>query len=354
VGNRFMIHISSEVITTVTNNTCNRSDDGAIAIDIPATGWSANLTTTTGSVIGTTTADQTWQPLPAGDYNVQITSNSNLCPAVTRAVTIAEPSPAQLTILSTEVDHCNTDGQGAVECAVSNVMAPYHYEIVRSNNEIMASGDATELTFEAQHLLGDVYTIRATHTCGMDSIQVDIRDTNAVVVEILSTDVEIAMGEGDLVHLDFDQNTENVDMLLWELNNGYTSHDETFSMDFEDVGSYVLMLEGQNEHCLNADDVNIEILPQISQSVLNDGTYEVAPLTQITSNQQMAFKCNINSTEKCYIRVFDMSGKLVWYIGTSISIGKIIEVSDGNFAPGAYVINAFVGEKKVYSNKFTR
>jgi hypothetical protein len=105
---------------------------------------------------------------------------------------------------------------------------------------------------------------------------------------------------------------------------------------------------------MNADLVNIEVLPQQSQSQLNGGTYDVAPLTQITSNQQIAFKCNINSNEKCYIRVFDMSGKLVWYIGTSISIGKIIEVSDGNFAPGAYVINAFVGDKQVYSNKFAR
>ena len=100
-----------------------------------------------------------------------------------------------------------------------------------------------------------------THSVGTDSIAVDIKDPNAVVVEILSTDVEISMGDGDLVHLDFEQYTENVEAYVWELNNGYTSHEETFSMDFEDVGSYVLALEGSNQHCLNSDLVNIEAVP---------------------------------------------------------------------------------------------
>jgi hypothetical protein len=353
-GNRFMIHISPEVITTVTDATCNRADNGSIAVDIPATGWSTVLTAANGAVVGTSTGDQVWSALPAGAYSLQITSGSTACPAVTKSLTISEPPAPIIQVLNKEVDHCNTDGMGAITCAVANISESYHYEIIHSNGEVMASGDATELNFAAQHLLGARYIVKVTHACGVDSIQVDIRDTNAVAIEILSTDVEISMGEGDLVHLDFEQYSENVDSHLWELNNGFTSHDETFSIDFEDVGSYVLSLEGYNAHCLNSDEVNIEVLPQASQSQLNGGEYEISPLTMITSNQQMAFKCNINSTEKSYIRVFDMSGKLVWYIATSMSVGKVIEVSDSNFAPGAYVINAYVGDKMVYSNKIAK
>ncbi len=353
-GNRFMIHISPEVLTTVTNVSCNRADDGAIAIDIPQSGWSASLTASNGTVIGTATNDQTWSDLAAGTYSIAITSNVQACPVVSRTVTVAESEGLDIDVLNTVPDHCNTDGEGAILCAVDHVSGAYHYAFRNESGEIMAEGETAELTFGAQHLMGSMYTALVTHACGVDSISVDIKDPNAVVVEILSTDVEISMGDGDLVHLDFEQYTENADSHLWQLNNGFTSHDETFSMDFEDVGSYVLALEGMNEHCLNSDLVNIEVMPQQSQSQLNDGAYEVAPLTQITSNQQIAFKCNINSNEKCFIRVFDMSGKLVWYIGTNISVGKIIEVSDGNFAPGAYVINAYVGDKMVYSNKFSR
>jgi hypothetical protein len=353
-GNRFMIHVSPEVITTVTDASCNRANDGAIAIDIPESGWSVSLTSANGALIGSATADQTWGDLEAGTYALAITSNSTACPSVSRTVTVGESASIGIEVINSVPDHCNTDGEGAILCAVSHVSGSYHYAFRNEAGAIMAEGETTEASFGAQNLIGSVYTVLVTHSCGVDSIQVDIKDPNAVVVEILSTDVEVSMGEGDLVHLDFEQNMENVDNYLWELNNGYSSHEETFSMDFEDVGSYVLELEGYNSHCMNADLVNIEVLPQQSQSQLNGGTYDVAPLTQITSNQQIAFKCNINSNEKCYIRVFDMSGKLVWYIGTSISIGKIIEVSDGNFAPGAYVINAFVGDKQVYSNKFAR
>lgn len=353
-GNRFMIHISPEVVTTVTDASCNRSADGSIAVDIPQSGWSASLSAANGTVIGTATADQTWSNLEAGAYNVSITSNTPACPSVTRAVTVGEAACIVIDVLNTVPDHCNTDGEGAILCAVSQVNGSYHYAFRNEAGEVMAEGETTESTFGAQHLLGSVYTVLVTHACGTDSIQVDVKDPNAVVVEILSTDVEISMVDGDMVHLDFEKYTENVEAYVWELNNGYTSHEETFSMDFEDVGSYVLALEGSNQHCLNSDLVNIEVLPQQSQSQLNGGTFEVSPLTQITGNQQIAFKCNIKSNEKCFIRIFDMSGKLVWYIGTNISVGKIIEVSDGNFAPGAYVINAYVGEKMVYSNKFAR
>jgi hypothetical protein len=354
IGNRFMIHVSPEVVTTVTNSTCHRADDGAIAVDIPATGWSTTLTSSTGSVIGTSTTDQVWQDLPAGSYNLQIASGTSACPAVTRSLTIEEPAAASIALLNSVVDHCNTDGVGAMTCEITNATGAYHYDIKNESGEIMAMSDGTESTFSAQNLMGAIYQVVVTHSCGKDSIEVNLKDPNAVTVEILSTDVEISMGAGDLVHLDFEQNTENSESFLWEMDNGYTSHDETFGYDFEDAGSYLLALEGYNEHCLNSDEVAINVLPQQAQSQLNDADYEVAPLTMITSNRQMAFKCNINSTEKTFIRVFDMSGKLVWYIGTSMSVGKIIEVSDSNFAPGAYVINAYVGDKMVYSNKIAK
>jgi Lectin C-type domain/HYR domain/Calx-beta domain len=353
-GNRFMIHVSPEVVTTVTNSTCNRSDDGSIAVDIPATGWNTTLTSSAGSVIGTSSTDQVWQDLPAGSYNLQIASGTTACPAVTRSLTIEEPAAASIALLNSVVDHCNTDGVGAMTCEITNAPGAYHYDIKNESGEVMAMGDGTESTFSAQNLMGALYQVVVTHTCGKDSIAVNLKDPNAVIVEILSTDVEISMGTGDLVHLDFEQNTENAESFLWEMDNGYTSHDETFGYDFEDAGSYVLALEGYNEHCLNSDEVAINVLPQQEQSQMNDAEYEVAPLTMITSNRQMAFKCNINSTEKTFIRVFDMSGKLVWYIGTSMSVGKIIEVSDSNFAPGAYVINAYVGDKMVYSNKIAK
>ena len=112
---------------------CAGADDGSIYLSLFTNGMSYQYEWNNGAVT------QDLQNIPPGKYSAKITANDG-CTFFTPEITIEEPEPLELEVVSVESPTCNGVFDGSIDVSVTGGTTPYFYSWNNGTNEEDISG----------------------------------------------------------------------------------------------------------------------------------------------------------------------------------------------------------------------
>jgi hypothetical protein len=346
-GNRFLIHATPSIETTLANIDCNNANNGSISLDVPQGEWNITLTDSLGQAYTAEEGSYTFNNLPAQLYTVTATPLASGCITTSKTIELSEPAAVEFEALNSTIDFCNSSESGVIAWQVTNAPS-YEFTVKNSNDEIVSSGTANSGMQHLNGLNADVYTVTLQAYCGSQEFVFDLHDYNVVDAEILSDDIFFALTEGSTQALTIEQNNTNATNFQWTLSNGFVSNESEFNYEFSEAGVYTLTLVANSETCSATDSIEIVVDRAVSITELNDES----SIAVLQTSGSLEVYLNFQSSEKTTVTVYDINGKVISKITTSTWKGKNISVGTGGLATGMYILQVTNSNEELLNKKF--
>jgi hypothetical protein len=347
-GNRFLIHTSPAAILTTMNETCYQTNNGTIDLTIAAGEWNVVLEGEQGIVLSGTNPLHI-ENLEAGNYSLYVTSANEQCQSDVLPITISQPEQEVYTLLNAAVDECGISGHGTIEFSFVGIPF-YEYEVRASDQTVVNSGLVTEPNVLIEQLHGDVYEVEIHSNCTTETFEVNIKDPNAVTVSIFEDEINVNLIDGLSQLVAIEQSSTNADSYHWSLDSGVDSYDETFIHEFEQTGTYTLMLLASNDFCSDADFIQINVNGTVQVKEM-----EPAPYVSFTQREE-AINFTFHQLSSAFVKtqLYDMSGKLVRTLDGQASSGSAMTLEIASLPAGAYTAIVLVNDLPLLSRKMIK
>lgn len=349
-GNRLLIHVSPPASVSATNESCAGLNDGTIEVTLPSGEWNIELLDESGNLIQTSDAGIVFSNVEAGSYQITAANGNGVCSSTSTVVEIMEPVAMTSDLLSSEVDLCNNSASGSIEWIVNNANGEYHFTLTNSDLIIVSEGNSSEEIMTLNGLSADIYTLAISSACDVVTTQVDIKDPNAVSVQILSDDQNLVVEIGGTETVNIAQSALNTEWSNWYLNSSMESTSEEFTYSFDTAGDYELILNAGNGSCVAADTITIhvEVVAGVDELNLSDA------VTMLQIDNSLVITLNEASSEMTSVKIMDMTGNLVWNNQVSTTEGKVVRADLTSLAQGAYMVYVSTGEQISLVRKFVK
>lgn len=344
-GNRFLIHATPGITTTVANLDCNNANNGSISLEVPQGEWNITLTDSLGHTYTAEEGTYNFINLPAHVYTISATPAG--CISTSKTIEVSEPAAVTFEALASTIDYCNSGQNGALAWKVNNAPS-YDFFVKNSHNEVVAQGTTGSGIKIIEGLSADVYTVLLQSYCGAEEFTFDLRDNNVVIVEILSDDMFFDLTEGTSQNVTIEQTNANATSFQWTLSNGFVSNDDVFSYEFSEPGVYTLTLVANSATCSATDSIDIVVDRAVNITEIDEESH----ISVIKTSGSLEVYFNFQSSEKTTLSVYDMTGKLVWNMTTSTWKGKNISIGTGSMPAGVYVLKVTNNNEELIQKKF--
>jgi hypothetical protein len=205
-------------VESITPVSCHGGADGRALLNVTAGGGAIESITWPDGQTGTEA-----KGLQAGDYEVAIKDNSGCL--IYLSVTIPEPTPLTITIITQTNPQCNADCNGQIEVTAMGGVGPYTYQ--------WSGGETTQKT---ENQCAGSYGITITDANGCSYAQTIVLEEAAPVEVMLEPDVTLCGGqELALDGAALADQTGNTATYHWQSVNGFESKESSVTLSNEDT-----------------------------------------------------------------------------------------------------------------------
>ena len=345
-GNRLIIHATAPVQVITTNASCNGVADGSIDVTAPAGEWTVTLTNTSDNIDYIASGGVAFDHLNAGVYNLKVVNENTGCAPTTSTFEITEPAAIYGRIQDHNIVSCNTGDNGYIEWAVEN--SQWHsYSIKNSNGNVVVSGEVEAATFSAENLSSDIYTVNLYSTCTSNEFVVDLRDPNALLLELDNAPLLATLENGFApVQINVLTNAQNVE---WTCSNGTSSQGNSFTPNFTEAGTYTYTATGRNGNCTNSVSGSITVqLKNISNSPVT------TPVSTLVKANEIDVMFGVDYTDLLDLRIYNSIGQEISRTSYRAAAGSKTSISTRDLSHGVYTLNITDGEQKLHTIQFVK
>jgi hypothetical protein len=348
VGQRLMIHFSPAVEVLTTNATCFDADNGAIALAAVAGNWNYTLLNEAGIPVSAGASFAAIENLPAGFYSLELANSDAACG--TSSVSLIIEEPAQITTWSgSSKSSCNITADGMLEFGVNGAEL-YTYSVTRANGNVVASGETADFAMVLENLVGDVYTITVTTTCGTYTMEQNLRDPLALDAAIVASATSVEITEGTSATISFEADATGATAFTWMWADELLSTEAGFSYSFDQAGTYPIVLLASNESCESTAAVNI-VVNEVVNVASTDAT-EAVTLLQANGGVSLTFN-GINS-RRAEIRLINTLGQVACSERATPADGQRVFIALDALASGAYTVQVIADGKEVFARQIVK
>ncbi len=261
---RFILQIGAALQVESEDVTCFDAANGSATIQGTGDGpWDYQLTDTQGNILeeafGVSTSMQ-FNELDQGVYRL-ISLNNDHCASLSRLVSIAEPTPLEISTVGSHLT-CDQGAEGTLEIIANGGVAPYTYffadEEVGSTLMGLGAGQYEIVVSDAQACT-QVVTGEVTGSSGVEAS--------------FETESGIVYLENGEVTVQFTNTSDNAASFVWEFGlDGETATTEDASFTFTAPGFYLITLHASNSEC---DDSSQFMLVVEGSNSVNEATNEI-------------------------------------------------------------------------------
>jgi hypothetical protein len=339
-GNRLIIHGTAPVSILSSDASCNGVPDGALDITIPAGNWSVSLSSTDGNFEYVSNGSVTFDHLPAGMYNLEVTNLAGNCGAQSQTITIQEPAAVSSSVVNSSIVTCNNGQTGDLQLEVTNA-SWFTYEIFNAEGFLIRSGEVESDHVVIDQLEADLLSIHVYTTCNNEVLHIDLRDPNAISAAV---DISQSTTSTDgLFEVRLNATTQNATSADWNLSNG-------ISMDGEVIT--VMLPSGEYQYDLFCEGIcpdhfsgSFEV-----QSALASAEEQILSGINILQQQDLIIlQYNGESTGQALIRIFDLQGREVLNQTSVLTNGTNIQLNTSAISTGVYNLHVIGEDGKVFT-----
>jgi len=326
---------------------CSVLNSGQITVFESEENYHFNLLNNVQEIIFSGTSGNTISELVSGNYVLSAFKSSLVCPAVSVDIEILPHEPLSANIAELQVVHCNEGNNGSFEIT-TNALSGFDYSIINTAGGQIQNGHSDNALALFHSLTAGVYSIQVNTQCGSTELSVNLNDPLSLSTQILGGDVTINLssGQSEALYVEHDGSSES--SYHWNLSNGFEITESTFVYEFNTAGSFILILENNNGHCISTDTVYIQVnqVTSLSEEKIQ------SPVTLIQTADDITFSFHGESAEVSNVSIIDMTGKTIWGAAVTSGGGRKITASVNQFRPGTYIALCHSSSKIMMKSKF--
>jgi hypothetical protein len=346
-GVRFMLHYQGQAQMDVQDAMCNGSSNGGVTATALGAGpftytWydeMDNAVAQDEAVMGSSTIDG----LFFGNYAVTIEGENMLCASTTQSVYVdqAAEETAELTYV---VAGCNADEMGSIEIDVDT--DSYNYMMYDEDNQpVLGESDVWGIS-EIEALDAQQYTVEITTSCSSFALVADLRDSNAVEVNIYASAEELTMFNGAATFA-FMGEIINADDAQWLVDGELASTADILNAEITEAGAHTVELIATNGQC--SDSELMEIIALEETVGVNEITG--AAFATVLNGDNMQITALDSSFKQAQISVYNQIGQLI--VDEQMS-GPLTTISTSEWGTGSYTMRIILNGQNAHTFRFVR
>jgi hypothetical protein len=339
-GNRLIIHGTAPVSILSSDASCNGLADGTLDITTPNGNWSVSLTSGDGNFEYVSNGSVTFDHLPAGTYNLEVTNLASNCGAQSQTITIQEPAAVNSTIVNSTTVTCNNGQTGDLQIEVANA-SWFTYEVFNAAGSMIRSGEVESDHVVIDQLEADLLSIHVYTTCNSEVLSVDLRDPHAISASVGIT--QSTSSTDGLFEVTLNATTQNAAAVSWSLSNGMSADGEVIT---------VLLPSGDYNYDMFCDGVCPEHFSgtfQVEAALSSTGEQKLTGISILQQQDMIILQYNGLSNGQAVIRIFDLQGREVLNQTSVLTNGANIQLNTSAISTGVYNLHVIGEDGKVFT-----
>lgn len=266
VGERFVLHLSIPMQAEAHPTLCQGAASGSVEVNVWAEGGELVLETWQGALVASEpiTGQQTvtFTDLAAGDYIVRFISDDLVCQSVEIELYVEEPFVASVPVVNGLAAVCT---EPTAELIINGFIGDFTADVLR-DGELIGSYTTTQ-SLELLGLDGGLYQVIASDVCTTATIDLDLRDPNALNEEVL---IEAVYGlTQGVANVTAEVLTDVPASITWSINNEEVAQGPVLNITLTEAGDYLYTVFIEGMQC----------------SSLREGTFSVQEVSTVAGMQ---------------------------------------------------------------------
>jgi hypothetical protein len=346
-GNRFLLSMIKVVEHIVLQPLCNSDETGEIQYACSDSDVSVSLWQASTLLYNSSESIGSFAELAQGSYLVSFNMPEGNCSPVFFEATIVIPEPMYVDLLEYSPSACNSIADGFAIYAVNN-SPEYNFSLTNSEGDIVLSGNTLNGNLIFDELSGDMYDLEIDGVCGVINTSIDLRDPNALQVDIEQENLGLAIApQSGGVLLANVQSVESA-TYQWYLDNEWIGVGQEIEHAIMQQGNFSLRVEATNGICHASDSVEVHV----ELMTIAEGAQGQIPFSVLCTNRTLSFSIFESDSAPLQFVLLDMSGRQVWKSQVPQHAGTWVEASFGHLPVGQYVLRCAKSDEVMFSKKW--